>query len=102
MRIQSLQIHHFRSIRDIMIQCPSLVILLGPNNHGKSNIVSALEFALSPSAKPSEEDFFAFRKEGDDELWVELTFHELTEQERTTFASGGIGPARRRRQARPL
>jgi CRISPR-associated exonuclease Cas4 len=66
------------------MHCESLVVMLGPNNHGKSNILSALDFILSTSAKPSEEDFFAYRGD-DNELWVELTFHELTGQERTTF-----------------
>ena len=29
--------------------------------------------------------FFAHRQTDDDELWVEMTFHELTDQERNTF-----------------
>jgi CRISPR-associated exonuclease Cas4 len=58
--------------------------MLGPNNHGKSNILSAVEFALSTSAKPTVDDFFCFRG-NDDTLWVELTFVSLTEQERNTF-----------------
>jgi len=84
MRICHVRIHNYRSIREMNMHCEPLVVMLGPNNHGKSNILSALEFALSTSAKPSEDDFFAFR--GDDNvLWVELTFHQLTDQERTTF-----------------
>lgn len=84
MRIRKVKIHNYRSIREVEMHCEPLVVMLGPNNHGKSNILSALEFALSTSAKPSEDDFFAFRS-GEDLLWVELTFHELTDQERTTF-----------------
>jgi len=84
MRIRKVKINNYRSIHDLEMYCEPLVVMLGPNNHGKSNILSALEFALSTSAKPSEDDFFAFR--GDDNvLWVELTFHQLTDQERTTF-----------------
>lgn len=60
------------------------MILLGPNNHGKSNVLSAIEFALTPSAKPTDEDLNAFCGE-DHEIWVELTFHDLSEQEKTTF-----------------
>jgi len=62
-----------------------MVTLLGPNNHGKSNLLSALEFGLSTSAKPVEQDFFAYRDSNDNELWIEMTFHELTEQEKNTF-----------------
>lgn len=61
-----------------------MVILLGPNNHGKSNILSALEFALTPSSKPLLSDFNAFCGENH-ELWAEITFHELTDQEKITF-----------------
>lgn len=83
MEIEKIRIHNYRSIRDLEISCTSLVIMLGPNNHGKSNILSALDFALSTSSKPLKEDFFLFRE--DNELWVELTFHKLTEQECKTF-----------------
>jgi len=84
MKVTNLKIHNYRSIHDLEMHCESLMIMLGPNNHGKSNILSALDFILSTPAKPSEEDYFAYRGD-DNELWVELTFHELTEQERTTF-----------------
>lgn len=85
MRIQRLRIHNYRSIRDLEMECLSLVTLLGPNNHGKSNLLGALEFCLSTSAKPVEQDFFVNRSEEDNDLWVEITFNELTEQERNTF-----------------
>jgi len=85
MRIKSLRIHNYRSIRDLELECWPMVTLLGPNNHGKSNLLSALEFGLSTSAKPVEQDFFAYRDSNDNELWIEMTFHELTEQEKNTF-----------------
>jgi len=84
MKIQKVSIHNYRSISDLDFQCESMVILLGPNNHGKSNVLSAIEFALSPGTKPSPSDFNAFCG-GEYELWVEITFHELAEQEKTTF-----------------
>jgi CRISPR-associated exonuclease Cas4 len=62
-----------------------LMTLLGPNNHGKSNILSALEFGLSTSAKPADRDFFSYRDPEDNEMWIEMTFHELTDQEKNTF-----------------
>jgi len=85
MRIKHLKIHNFRSIRDLELECMPLMTLIGPNNHGKSNILSALEFGLSTSAKPVEQDFFSHRNADDNELWVEMTFHELTDQEKNTF-----------------
>lgn len=85
MRLRSLKIHNFRSIKDIELICTPLTTLIGPNNHGKSNILKALEFGLSTSVKISEQDFFVFRESEDDTLWVELTFQDLTGQERKTF-----------------
>lgn len=84
MRISKIKIHNYRSIRDLEMECKPLVVMLGPNNHGKSNIISALEFALLTSAKPAPKDFCVFGEENK-KLWVELTFHELTMQEKVTF-----------------
>lgn len=85
MRIAHVKIHNFRSVKDVEFNCFDTVILLGENNAGKSNILSAIEFALTSSAKPEPEDLFAFRDEEDDQLWVELTFSDLTPQEQRTF-----------------
>ena len=85
MKITKLDIKNYRSINEISINCRPLLTLLGPNNHGKSNVLSALEFALSTSAKPSEQDFFAHRNAGEDVLWVQMTYAELTDQEKNTF-----------------
>lgn len=85
MKLYRLRIHNYRSIKDIEIDVPDMLIMLGPNNHGKSNILCALEFGLSTSAKPEQDDFFSFRPEDDSALWVEMTFNSLTPQEQTTF-----------------
>lgn len=85
MRIEQVTIHNYRSIRHLTMRCEPSIVLIGPNNGGKSNILSALEFFLSTAAKPEEDDFFAFRSVDDKDLWVEVVFCELTEQEQTTF-----------------
>ena len=85
MRIDLVQIHNYRSIRDVRFKTTDIAILLGPNNHGKSNILGALEFALSTSAKVTKDDVCAFCEEREPEIWVELTFVDLTEQEQRTF-----------------
>lgn len=91
MIISHVSIHNYRSIKDVEFEARKMMVFLGPNNHGKSNLLSAIEFALSTSAKIETKDFFTCRDENDrenctDELWIELTFIELTEQERNTFA----------------
>jgi putative ATP-dependent endonuclease of the OLD family len=84
-KICTVRVHNFRSISDLTLECRGMVVLLGPNNHGKSNLLNAIEFSLSTSTKPTREDFCAFRVKDDDELWVELVFENLAEQEKTTF-----------------
>ncbi len=61
-----------------------MVVLLGQNNHGKSNIIGALDFALN-SSKPNRDDLFAFAKPDDKEIWVEVSFDRLTDEEETTW-----------------
>lgn len=85
MRIEKITIHNFRSIRDLEIKCEPLVVLLGPNNHGKSNILAALDFFLTPGGKVDASDLFAFDTRTDDTVWVEVVFIELTDQEKKTF-----------------
>ncbi|WP_447974612.1 ATP-dependent nuclease [Nitrospira sp. Kam-Ns4a] len=85
MRIRHLTIHNYRSIKHVDIEVPNMLVLLGPNNHGKSNILGALEFGLSTSAKPVRDDLCAFREPDEQCLWVEMTFAELTPQEQKTF-----------------
>lgn len=85
MRISRVSISNFRSIRELELEIEPYVVIIGPNNHGKSNILKAMEFALTPSYKPSQEDFFKDSKGQESELYVELTFTELTEQEKNTF-----------------
>lgn len=85
MRLRKLTIENYRSISNVSLDGSPQVTLLGPNNHGKSNVLSALEFGLSTSAKPTEADFFAHRAQDDNELWVEMTFSNLTKQEKNTF-----------------
>ena len=90
MIISKIKVKNFRSIRELEFQTNSLVVLLGPNNHGKSNLVKAISFALSTSAKVDLSDFFAFKQDEEEirsnEMWVEITFEDLTEQEQATLA----------------
>ena len=85
MRISRVSISNFRSIRELELELEPYVVIIGPNNHGKSNILKALEFALTPSYRLSPDDFFRYSNERKSELYVEITFTELTEQEKRTF-----------------
>ncbi len=85
MKIASVTIHNFRSIRHCELLCRDMLVLLGQNNHGKSNVINALDFALNSSVKPDKNELFAFAGHDDRTMWVEVSFDRLTEQESTTW-----------------
>jgi energy-coupling factor transporter ATP-binding protein EcfA2 len=78
MYIKKIRIKNFRGLRsaDISLQ-PGLNILIGPNNVGKSTILSAIDFVLNPNLQwwrreiLTELDFF--RGRADDPIEVELS-----------------------------
>ena len=81
MRIQRVKIHNWRSIRDVDISFESLMVFIGQNNHGKSNILSALLFFFGAS-NCIDLDF----NKGEDELFVEVTFFDLDDHDKAQFA----------------
>jgi hypothetical protein len=80
MKIENLCISNWRSIKSLEIAFQDLMIFIGQNNHGKSNVLSALLFFFG-EIKTQELDF----NQTADELYVELTFCDLDESDKTTF-----------------
>ena len=80
MKIQRIKISNWRSIKDIEVPALDLMVVIGQNNHGKSNLLSALLFFFG-ELKHQELDF----NHGSTELYVELTFGDLDEADKTTF-----------------
>lgn len=80
MKINKIEIRNWRSIISEDIQFQNLIILIGQNNHGKSNVLSSLLFFFG-EIKAQEFDF-----NGDsNELSVEIEFIDLKESEKVTF-----------------
>ena len=86
MRIESIEIENYRSVQHCKVRCGEVTVFLGRNNHGKSNILTALDFFCGSRTKCSNDDFFRNKEESSDVLWVEVAFTELSEQEKTTFS----------------
>lgn len=84
MRIQRLVVDGFRSIRHLEMTCQPVVVLVGPNNHGKSNLLAALEFALG-MAKPATADFCRLGEPAATRMAVELTLGELSDEEKALW-----------------
>jgi len=80
MKIKQVTIHNWRSIRHIEIDFQDLMIFIGQNNHGKSNILTAILFFFGQLSH-GELDF----NEGSSDLYVEITFAELDEHDNKTF-----------------
>ncbi len=80
MKIKTLTISNWRSIKELEIEFQDLMIFIGQNNHGKSNILSALLFFFG-EIKPQDLDF----NHGAQELFVEVVFGDLDQSDKTTF-----------------
>lgn len=80
MKIDSLKISNWRSIKELEVQAEDLMVIIGQNNHGKSNLLSAILFFFG-EIKHQDLDF----NHGSSELFIEITFSELDETDRTTF-----------------
>lgn len=80
MKINKLKIKNWRSIIDEEIQFQDLIILIGQNNHGKSNVLSSILFFFG-EIKIQQLDF----NKDSDEIFVEIEFSDLNETEKITF-----------------
>lgn len=80
MKICHVKIHNWRSIRDLDIDFEDIMIFIGQNNHGKSNILSALLFFFGETGC-TELDF----KKGSEDLFVEVEFKELDDHDKAQF-----------------
>lgn len=80
MKICKVTIHNWRSIRDLEIDFQDIMIFIGQNNHGKSNILSALLFFFGETGC-TELDF----KKGSDDLFVEVEFNDLDDHDKAQF-----------------
>ncbi|MBW1612596.1 MAG: ATP-dependent endonuclease [Deltaproteobacteria bacterium] len=80
MKISKVEIFNWRSIVHESIDFNDLMIFIGQNNHGKSNVLSALLFFFGEIGL-QDLDF----NNTSNELWIEIEFCNLNEEERSTF-----------------
>ena len=80
MKIEKITIKNWRSIKDQVIHAQDLMVIIGQNNHGKSNLLSSILFFFG-EIKHHDLDFHR----GSTELFVELQFGCLDESDSTTF-----------------
>jgi predicted ATP-dependent endonuclease of OLD family len=80
MNIDKIKIHNWRSIPDIEIVFEDLMIFIGQNNSGKSNIISSLLYFFG-SITQNDLDFH----DNTTELFVEVTFKNLDNFDKKQF-----------------
>ncbi|MBF0369797.1 MAG: ATP-dependent endonuclease [Magnetococcales bacterium] len=84
MIIKSVIVNGYKSLNVANIKFEKFTRILGPNNSGKSNLISAIEFFVSTKTKPSPQDVFVNHKHKSP-IWVEIVFSHLTADEKDTF-----------------
>lgn len=78
--MKKITISNWRSIKNVEFDARKLMVFIGQNNHGKSNLLSAILFFFG-EIKHLELDFHLEAEE----LYVEIEFANLTEEDKNTF-----------------
>ena len=73
MKIKSITIHNFRSIKRKAFNLNDYSLLIGANNSGKTNVIDALRIFYEKE-KFDKEDIPKFETD-DQEIWIEIEFH---------------------------
>ncbi|WP_445372036.1 ATP-dependent nuclease [Methylomonas sp. HW2-6] len=81
MKIQSVRIKNFRALKDVMIPFDSVTTFIGPNGAGKSTVLRALDWFFNGKVGSLTEKDCSFGAT-DEEIEVQVTFAELTENDR--------------------
>lgn len=75
MRISSIEIRNFRSLREAKFEPSAFNVFVGQNNHGKTNFFEAMDWFYGGRGDPVELSF----KKGGEEIRVETTFTGVQE-----------------------
>lgn len=82
MKIQSVRINNFRTLKDVTIPFDSVTTFIGPNGAGKSTVLRALDWFFNGKPGPLTEKDCSFGAI-DEDIEVRVTFNDLTEKDRT-------------------
>ena len=83
MKIKSIEISNFRSIKQETIDCVSFNSFVGPNGSGKSTVLNALNIFFGETTSFSESDFH--KSNTGKPILIRVTFHELSEAAKEEF-----------------
>ena len=81
MKIQSVRIRNFRTLKDVTIPFDSVTTFIGPNGAGKSTVLRALDWFFNGKPGLLTEKDCSFGAT-DEDIEVQVTFADLTEKDR--------------------
>lgn len=84
MRLQSIRVQNYRSIRDATLTLDDLTALVGANGVGKSSFVRAISLFYDPAPKVTEGDYH--RRNYSDPIKLTATFTDLPTRARDWFS----------------
>lgn len=90
MKIQSVRIRNFRTLKDVTIGFDNVTTFIGPNGTGKSTVLRALDWYFNGKPGSLSETDCSFGAI-DEDIEVQVTFYDLTEKDRE--ALGKYAPA---------
>ncbi|AIC86705.1 AAA ATPase domain protein [Burkholderia thailandensis USAMRU Malaysia  len=92
MKIQSVHIKNFRTLKDVTIPFDSVTTFIGPNGAGKSTVLRALDWYFNGKPGTLTEKDCSFGAT-DEDIEVQVTFTDLTEKDRNElgkYAPSGV------------
>ncbi len=90
MRIESIRIQNFRSLKDLEINFDSVTTLIGPNGAGKSSVLRALDWFFNGGKNGELSATDCCHGATTEKIEVQVTFGDLTEKDR--LALGKYAP----------
>ncbi|GAB6848200.1 ATP-dependent nuclease [Paraburkholderia kururiensis] len=90
MKIQSVRIKNFRTLKDVTIPFDSVTTFIGPNGAGKSTVLRALDWYFNGKLGSLTEKDCSFGAT-DEDIEVQVTFADLTDKDRNEL--GKYAPA---------
>ena len=90
MKIQSVRIKNFRTLKDVTIPFDSVTTFIGPNGAGKSTVLRALDWFFNGKPGSLTEKDCSFGAT-DEDIEVQVTFADLSEKDRNEL--GKYAPA---------
>lgn len=81
MKIQSVRIQNFRTLKDVTIPFDAVTTFIGPNGAGKSTVLRALDWFFNGKPGSLTEKDYSFGAT-DQEIEVQITFSDLTARDR--------------------